>query len=377
MIHFENVFDIPELFENLNIYINGKSRKSLLFSSQKLYKKYISDKYTIRDNIGNFLHELKLNHIIKIHHNFNNFTIDELTRYHLDWLSIHEYFVHFNRFELTDILVYLIDRNKKYITSIPLFEQIVKTITCKEDNHAFIYRNPINYNQYYIIISQCDLKQLIVFFQHTVVSINVIASVIKQMLSKQKIDIIKIQHCLHYILLKTTFGHKSSQSDNYFINDIIFELIRSNQVELIRFLFQKRNFVKNFFDYQFMVLKAIELDKIEILGLIQELEKSLFLPQKKILFITSNVIYDVCERGSFHVLNWIVKHQLDKLINLGAYITSIYSGIFACENMDCLVFLFDLRDYFNNDSRIKLNESLRFMYQKSNITNGVYFPLVY
>jgi hypothetical protein len=373
--NFENIFIIPELFENLNKYTDGKSNNTLLFSSKKLYNKYISDKFTIRQNINKFINELRLNKRMQIYSKFNNFTDTELMIYYLDWVSIHSYFIHFNTSDLTDILVFLIDRNKKYITSLYLFEQIVKRITYKENDITCFYRNPISYNQYSIIISECDLKQLVVFFQHTMVSTNIIGSVIKQMVSKPKIDTTKIQHCLQYVLLKTTFGHRRSQKDSYFINDIIFELIRANQIQLMKFLFQKRSFVKNFFDYQFMVLRALELDKIEILCLIQELEQSLFLPRKEILFITTNRVYDLCERGSFHVLKWIVKYQLDRLINLGSYISSIHSGIIACEKTEHLESLFQLTKYFNNNSIEKLNDALCFLYKKLKISDEIYLKI--
>lgn len=380
--NFEKILCIPELFENLNKYTNGKSSRNLLFSSNQLYKRYIIDKFTIREIIKKFLLELRLTQIISIHPTFNSFSNSELRRYYLDWVSIHSYFIHFNFnvFELTDILVHLVDRNKKYMTSEHLFEQIIKKITYKEDNYTIFNRNPISYNQYYTIISQCDLKQLIVFFQHTVVSINVIASVIKQMLNKPKIDILKIEHCLKYVLLKTTFGHHSSKTDNYFVNDIVFELIRTNQIELLSSLFQKRNFLKNFFDYQFLVLKAIELDKIEVLQLIQNIQMKNMAP-KQVFFITTNVIYDICERGSFHILKWVIEYQLDRLINLGSYINSIYSGIIACESLSRynLSFLFETSSYFNPASRVKLNEALYVLYNKMKLLtqDQLYFECVF
>ena len=364
---FEHLFSIPELFENLNYYTDTKTTASLMMSSDVLYNQYIFDKFTVRNHILKLLKELRLSKTLEIHPDFTQFSNYQLQRFYHDLLSIHSYFVNLNVFDLPDVILHLVHRNRNSNTSYQLFEQILTKMNSEnKDTQDYIFnRNPISYNQYYEIINYCDRKQLILFFQYNILSTSVLSAVIKQLLNKhEQTDLFKLQHCLKSLLLKTTFGHRITSNDTYFINDILSELIKTNQVDLIRFLFQKRNFVKKYFDYQFLILKSIELDKIDILQLILELETSLFLPYKKTLFITSNIIYSVCERGSFNILGWIIENQLGRLINLDSYIRSIYSGITSCNSTEQIRCLLGCSSYFYDTNKSNLNKALYFLYEK-------------
>lgn len=367
---FIDLFSLPELFEYLISYLDSYSIVNLIFSSYELYIRYAYNNYTVSKLISKIFADLNIKlPILPIYSQLEH--KEQRLIFH-DIIAICLYFHHFpkNSFGIGDLIVFLVDRNKRHHTSHILFEQLLIQMNKTAFNPRVRRIHGVDCNQVSNLLVNCDYHQLQLLFEQMVIPKNVICTSIKNLLgiTDSKINNIKIKECIRYFLIKSTFGNKrnTNYSNDYFLSDIFFEIINHNRIELMEHILQKRDFLHIYFDYSSVILKCIEQNRIEMLNILLKHHNSTF-QNKKPLYITGNLIKNIIEEGYFEMLYWIVDNLLGNMINLNHYIQCIIDGIYKCKNLKNLYFIFDLTGYLKNSSKEKINDALYFMYYQQNL----------
>jgi hypothetical protein len=377
---FVDLFSLPELFEHLVTHLDSYSIINLIFTSRDLYIRYAYSNYTVTKLISKILDDLNIKlPILRI---YSQLDIKEQRLIFHDIISICLYFNHFpkNSFGLGDLIIYLVDRNKTYNTSYILFEQLLIQMNKTACNPRVRRIHGLDCNQVSNLLVNCDSKHLQLFFEQLVIPKNVICTSIKNLLAidDSKTNNIKLKECIRYFLIKSTFGNKrnTNYSNDYFLSDILYEIINYNQLELLDYILQKRDFLHIYFDYSSIILKCIEQNRIEMLNILLKYHNSSF-QNKKPLYITGDLIQNIVKKGHFEMLYWIVGNLLGSLINLNHYITRIIDGISRCQNFENLYFIFYLSKYLKNSSKEKINDALCFIYyqQKMQFYETRYFTI--
>jgi hypothetical protein len=375
---FIDLFSLPELFEELIKYLDSYSIVNLIFTSHELYIRYAYSNYTVTKLISKTLDDLNIKlPILRIYLQLN--TKEQRLIFH-DLISICLYFNHFpkNSFGIGDLIVFLVDRNKIHNTSYILFEQLLIQMNKTACNPRVRRIHGVDCNQVTNLLVHCDSRQLQLLFEQLVIPKNVICTTIKNLLGSKTNNTdntllvtgsaVKIKECIRYFLIKSTFGNNknTNYSNDYFLSDILYEIVNYNRIELMDYILQKRDFLHIYFDYSSIILKCIEQNRIEMLNILFKHRNSTF-QNKKPLYITGDLIKKIVKQGNFEMLYWVVDNLLGSLINLNHYILRIIDGIYNCQNLESLYFIFYLSKYLKNSSKEKINDALCFIYYQQNI----------
>jgi hypothetical protein len=379
-LNIEELLSIPEIFEYITCYLESNSTINLLHSSPVFYSKYAYNPYIINKILNQILEDLNIK--LPISSIYSQVDSKEQRLIFNDMVSISLYFSHLQKysFGIGDLITFLVDRNKRHCTSYVLFEHLLVQMNKTSCNPRIRRIHGLDCNQVSSLIEMCDNHQLSLIFEQIVVPKNVICTSIKNLLSESTNanELKKLKQCIRYFLIKSSFGNRrnSNYSNDYFLSDILTEIVKFNQVELMDYILKKRDFLHIYFDYSQIVLRCIELDRIEMLNTLI-IEHNCTFGSKKPLFITGNVINSVVERGSFKMLYWIVDNLLGKMINLNVYINCITSALHKCKNIRDVYLILSLSPFFNVHSKQKINDALNFTYYIHNIPfyNKLYFEL--
>lgn len=372
----ENILHVPELFDYLLNYLDSGSALQLLYSSNLLYNRYMYNDFIVQQIIKKIEIELRLQCVVN--HIYLSLDFKEKRLFFHDIISFYFYFIHFkyNYIGIGHIISFLVDRNKRYNTSYILFEHLMVESNKYSSNPRFRNLNGIDLNELPNLITNCDTKQLLIFFQQLVIPKNIICTSIKSMLNSENPDTDKLKDCVHYFLVKSTFGNRRSRnnSNDYFLNDILHEIVLNNNIILLDYILKKRDYLRIYFDYTNILLKCIELDRRDMMDKILSYHDTFF-TNKKPMFVTGNVVKDIVKRGSFQTLFWVVDNLLGKMVNLNVYIMCIIDGLNNCKNIEKIEYLFYLYNYLNIHSKNRINDTLQLMYSKFEISfyKKIYF----
>jgi hypothetical protein len=194
----------------------------------------------------------------------------------------------------------------------------------------------------YMLINS-KINQLDIILKSFYIPIKTLSFVIQELLEKSNYISNNIKLCIDYLFYKHFFKTINTE-DKIHINHVIDEIVSCKRTDLLKYFLQKKNKYcinnSNFedvLDYQYIINKCIEYQDTTHLELMIEENRKKKTNKgelKQFIIIKPSIIIQLCKKGSFSYLKYIIDTLLGKYINSSVYIQSICEGLNNINLMD-------------------------------------------
>lgn len=336
-----------DILDQIIKYLDIESTKNLLLSSSHIYNSYRHNKY---------FQIIMIKKIFKYFHSLNTFEIDYKIEtdnqiYELYTYSnkIYNYFKTHPDSSLADILIYLCD-NK--LSDKNIFSLIISKCYFTTSG-KYIYNGIRADDLLYLISYSKDISLITKYIN--VDPLIIFHSIRYKITIKHKKDILFL---VNYLLFTHFFRYSDYIQD--IITDIICDIIKIDDIFLLKEIYKKFNIYKFKLNYQKIINTCITSNKLECLELINT--KMLQQNEQIKIIISREYIRLLMKNKHYKLLDRIIELYLGDMINLNIYMHEICIS-FNYKNDECL----NLIKYMN-----EMNKK-RILDKKNKIDNKQYF----
>lgn len=281
-----------------------------------------------------------------------------------------------------DFVIFMLDNNISsdilfdfYISSCRFLSYInqnntIRTIRYNEIHDIFYFETQASaddisvYDMEYIL-EHSNYNQLKIILEKFNIPITMIHRNISCWLAKVVEPQVEstINLCIDYIFYRHCFGEISNfvkKNINYIMDTIIYY----KNTDILIYFLQKKNYYmyNDILDYQYIINRCIIYEDKRHLELLMNDKEKYCGTNNSLIIINHNIIKNLCKRGSFNYLKYIIETLLGVYINSNLYIESICDGI--RENPDKLKSLKDLYVYFTNKNKTIIDETINRLINK-------------
>jgi len=373
----EKTLNIDDIYLYINNFTDIKSKRNLSLTSKTCYNIYKNNKiYIDKQNINNILKHFHLSNDIFIKP-LNRLSLDELSIVNTQLNNIYNHFRKKKYTPIADFLNHIIDKeidtNKQRNTKTTfLFETLISLCSFNYNirNPASVYTLNIDsfineeqafvsdgltycYSVRFILSSQdcqyilkySNLKNFDIILNWIKLPPGLLSFVFKDLLYNEQIlrntdkKAVKI---IDYFLREYCSFDFTENSSMYF-DAILNETISKNKTSLFMYILKMKQEYGFALNYQSLINKCIDCLNLRILKLIISVIKDDNKINKVQISISPELIYKICEKGAFELLEYIVSNMLGRMINLTKYMSFLCDGISS--------FYINNKDKFNNENK--------------------------